>query len=601
MREFGVAAVGRVSDEESLTDMVWANAERFAEAIAFRRRVDGSWIDVTTKDFAAHVLAIAKGFIAAGVGDGDRIALLARTRYEWTLIDFAIWTVGAVTVPVYETSAPEQVAWILADSGAKAVVVETDEHRRTVEGVVDRSTEVVGVWQLDITPETPGTAAAVDELTAVGATVSDREVHERRLAVRSCDVATLVYTSGTTGRPKGVELTHRNLLAEIRADIAAFPTLMRPGNSMLVFLPLAHVFARAIALCCVYSRVTLGHLPDVRNLVSDLATFRPTFVVAVPRVFEKIYNSAKQRAHSDGKGRIFDATETLPIEYSTALSGGGPSVSLRARHAAANAVVYTRLRGVLGGRCVAAISGSAPLGEHLAHFFRGVGVPVYEGYGLTETSAAICVNTENAFRVGTVGRPVAGASVRIADDGEISVRGEMVFNGYWRNAESTADVLDDGWFRTGDLGTIDADGYLRITGRKKEIIVTAGGKNVAPAVLEDGVRRHPLVSQCVILGDRQPFIAALVTLDEDFLPRWAAKRGKSTAAANLVRDPTLRAEIQDAIDSANRMVSRAESIREFVILPHDFTEAAGELTPSMKVRRDVVAKSYADEIAAIYR
>ncbi|MDQ3405757.1 MAG: long-chain fatty acid--CoA ligase [Actinomycetota bacterium] len=581
--------------------MVWANAERFAEAIAFRRRVDGSWIDVTTKDFAAHVLAIAKGFIAAGVGDGDRIALLARTRYEWTLIDFAIWTVGAVTVPVYETSAPEQVAWILADSGAKAVVVETDEHRRTVEGVVDRSTEVVGVWQLDITPETPGTAAAVDELTAVGATVSDREVHERRLAVRSCDVATLVYTSGTTGRPKGVELTHRNLLAEIRADIAAFPTLMRPGNSMLVFLPLAHVFARAIALCCVYSRVTLGHLPDVRNLVSDLATFRPTFVVAVPRVFEKIYNSAKQRAHSDGKGRIFDATETLPIEYSTALSGGGPSVSLRARHAAANAVVYTRLRGVLGGRCVAAISGSAPLGEHLAHFFRGVGVPVYEGYGLTETSAAICVNTENAFRVGTVGRPVAGASVRIADDGEISVRGEMVFNGYWRNAESTADVLDDGWFRTGDLGTIDADGYLRITGRKKEIIVTAGGKNVAPAVLEDGVRRHPLVSQCVILGDRQPFIAALVTLDEDFLPRWAAKRGKSTAAANLVRDPTLRAEIQDAIDSANRMVSRAESIREFVILPHDFTEAAGELTPSMKVRRDVVAKSYADEIAAIYR
>ncbi|UVS77861.1 long-chain fatty acid--CoA ligase [Actinokineospora sp. UTMC 2448] len=587
MREYGVPAISTVAPDESLTDMVWANAERFADAVAFRRRVDGTWIDVTTREFAAEVLAVAKGLIAAGVRPGDRVALMSRTRYEWTLVDFAVWAAGGVTVPVYETSSAEQVAWILADSGARAVVVEDDTHRRTVESVVDRLGEVVRIWQIE-----PGHDCAIEELTALGADLPDEDAHRRRRAVGSADLATLVYTSGTTGRPKGVELTHANLLAEIRADIAAFPHLLRPGNSMLVFLPLAHVFARAIALCCVYARTTLGHLPDVKTLVADLSTFRPTFVVAVPRVFEKVYNSARQSARAAGREQVFDIAEALAVEYSQAVDRGPVPLGLRIRHALAGRLVYSRLRAVLGGRCVAAISGSAPLGEHLAHFFRGVGVPVYEGYGLTETAAAVCVNTQAAFRVGTVGRPVAGARVAIAEDGEILLRGPMVSAGYWRG-DRTGE-----WFATGDLGDLDADGYLRITGRKKELIVTAGGKNVAPAVLEDRVRRHPLVSQCLVVGDRRPFIAALVTLDPDFTTAWAAERGKSPDA--LAEDAELRAEIQTAVDEANKAVSQAESIRAFVVLPRDFTEEAGEVTPSLKLRRDTILKTYGDTIAAIY-
>ncbi|MGX7826907.1 AMP-dependent synthetase/ligase [Actinokineospora sp. 24-640] len=597
MREYGVPAIGAVAAEESLTDMVWANAERFADAVAFRRRVDGVWLDVTTGEFAAQVLAVAKGLIAAGVEPGDRVALMARTRYEWTLVDFAVWAAGGVSVPVYETSSAEQVAWVLADSGAKAVVVEDDRHRSTVRDVVERLGEAVRIWQID-----PGadTAAAVDELTALGAAVPDAEAHRRRRAVGADDLATLVYTSGTTGRPKGVELTHANLLSQIRADIAAFPHLLRPGHSMLVFLPLAHVFARAISLCCVYARTTLGHLPGTGTLVADLATFRPTFVVAVPRVFEKVYDSARRNAHATGRGQVFDLAEELAVAYSRALDSGTVPLGLRARHAVAARVVYTRLRGVLGGRCVAAISGSAPLGEHLAHFFRGVGVPVYEGYGLTETAAAVCVNTQAAFRVGTVGRPVAGAGVRVADDGEIQLTGPMVARGYWRDPAATAETFSGGWLRTGDLGELDADGYLRITGRKKEIIVTAAGKNVAPAVLEDRVRRHPLVSQCLVVGDRKPFVAALVTLDPDFLTTWAYARGKAADPTTLAEDPDLRAEVQAAVDEANTAVSRAESIRAFVVLPRDFSEAAGEVTPSLKLRRDVILKAHSDTIVSIY-
>ncbi len=588
MREYGVPAVGAVADDESLTDMVWANAERFADAVAFRRRVDGTWLDVTTREFAAQVLATAKGLIAAGVEPGDRVALLSRTRYEWTLLDFAVWAAGGVTVPVYESSSAEQLAWVLADSGARAVVVEDDGHRRTVESVVDRLGEVVRVWQI----EPGGAAPALDELAALGADVPDADAHRRRRSVGAADLATLVYTSGTTGRPKGVELTHGNLLAELRADIAAFPELLRPGNSMLVFLPLAHVFARAISLCCVYARTTLGHLPDVSTLVADLATFRPTFVVAVPRVFEKVYNSARATAVAAGRGRVFELAEDIAVRYSEALDSGAVPLGLRAKHLAASRVVYSRLRGVLGGRCVAAISGGAPLGERIAHFFRGIGVPVYEGYGLTETAAAVCVNTRSAFRVGTVGRPVAGATVRVADDGEVLLSGPMVSAGYWRGAR-TGD-----WFATGDLGAIDDDGFLRITGRKKELIVTAGGKNVAPAGLEDRVRRHPLVSQCLVVGDRRPFIAALVTLDPEFAGAWAAERGISPDA--LPEHPALRAELRGAVDEANASVSKAESIREFVVLPRDFTEEAGEVTPSLKLRRDAILKTWADTVSAIY-
>jgi long-chain acyl-CoA synthetase len=602
VREVTVQAPSSVTDEENLTDMVWANAERFGDAVSFQRHVDGTWVDLTARDFAAQVLAVAKGLIAIGIEAGDRVCLMAKTRYEWTLLDFAIWAAGGVTVPVYETSSAEQVEWIVSDSGARAVIVETPAHRSLVDGVVDRTGEVRHVWQID-GPAAGGAPGVVDELTALGGSVTDQQVHDRRHSVTADQVATIVYTSGTTGRPKGCVLTHRNLLAEVRADVGAFPEILQPGNSLLLFLPLAHVLARAIALTCVYARLTIGHTADVKNLVADLATFRPTFVVAVPRVFEKVYNGAKQKAHSEGKGRIFDAAEATAVAYSESLDHGGPGIGLRLRHLVFDRLVYSRLRAALGGRCVAAVSGGAPLGERMAHFFRGVGVPVLEGYGLTETSAAAAVNTQSALRVGTVGRPIAGTSVRIADDGEILVSGDVVFQRYWNNDAATDEALDDGWFHTGDLGSLDADGFLRITGRKKEIIVTAGGKNVSPAVLEDRLRAHPLISQCMVVGDQKPFIAVLVTLDDEFFPTWKAQHHKpeSATVADLTDDPDLLAEIQAAVDEANQAVSKAESIRKFRVLPADFTEAKGEITPSLKLRRAIVGKAYAEDIAAIYR
>jgi long-chain acyl-CoA synthetase len=601
VREFTVPATSHVSGEENLTDMVWANAERFGDAVSFQRRVDGTWVDLTARDFAAHVMAVAKGLIAMGIQRGDRVCLMSKTRYEWTLLDFAIWSAGAITVPVYETSSAEQVEWIVSDSAASAVIVETAAHRSVVDGVVDRLGQVRHVWQID-GPASSDAPGAVDELTALGAGVTDQQVHDRRKSVVADDLATIVYTSGTTGRPKGCVLTHRNLLAEVRADVNAFPEIMQPGSSLLLFLPLAHVLARALALTCVYARLTVGHTADVKNLLADLGTFRPTFVVAVPRVFEKVYNGAKQKAHSEGKGKIFDAAEATAVAYSEALDHGGPGVGLRLRHLLFDRLVYSRLKAALGGRCIAAVSGGAPLGERLAHFFRGVGVPVLEGYGLTETSAAACVNTQGALRVGTVGRPVAGTSVRIADDGEILISGDVVFQQYWNNEAATKEALDEGWFHTGDLGSLDSDGFLRITGRKKEIIVTAGGKNVSPAVLEDRLRAHPLISQCMVVGDQRPFIGALITVDEEFFPAWKAQHHKPGGAsvADLSSDPDLLAEIQAAIDDANQAVSKAEAIKKFRVLPHDFTEERGEMTPSLKLRRSIVAKAYEADIAAIY-
>jgi long-chain acyl-CoA synthetase len=601
VREFSVPATATVAAEENLTDMVWANAERFGNAVSFRRRIDGSWVDVTARDFAAQVLAVAKGLVAAGLQRGDRIGLVSKTRYEWTLLDYAIWTAGGVTVPVYETSSPAQIEWILSDSAAKAVFVETPAHRTSVDSVVDRLPEVSHIWQID-GPGADGAAGAIDELTALGAQIDDEEIHTRRKEVGADDTATLVYTSGTTGRPKGCELTHRNLLSEVRSDLAAFPQLMTAGNSMLIFLPLAHILARAIAIGCVYARTTLGHTSDVKNLVADLGSFRPTFVVAVPRVFEKVYNSAKQKAHADGKGKIFDAAEATAVAYSEAQQNGGGGVGLRLKHALFDRIVYTKLRAALGGRCIAAVSGGAPLGERLAHFFRGVGVPVFEGYGLTETSAAACVTTPDATKVGTVGKPIAGTSVRIAEDGEILLKGDVVFRSYWNNPAATSEALEDGWFHTGDIGELDDEGFLKITGRKKEIIVTAGGKNVSPAVLEDRLRAHPLISQCMVVGDQQPFIGALITIDPEFFPAWKKQNGKPDEAdvADLTTDADLVKEIQAAVDEANEAVSKAEAIKKFRILPVDFTEAGGEMTPSLKLRRSVVAETYSDDIAAIY-
>ncbi|GAA2340059.1 long-chain fatty acid--CoA ligase [Saccharopolyspora halophila] len=601
MREISAPATTKVAEDENLTDMVWANAERFGSTVSFRRRVDGTWVDVTAADFAAQVLAVAKGIIAAGLQPGERVGLMSRTRYEWTLLDFAIWSAGCVTVPIYDTSSSDQAEWILTDSGAKAVIVETEAHRAEVDKVIDRLSEVGHLWQID-GPTGGGAAGAIDELTALGNEVADSQVHERRKAVNAEDPATLIYTSGTTGRPKGCVLTHRNMLAEVRADINAFPQLTEPGNSLLMFLPLAHVLARAITVMCIYGRVTLGHTPDIKDLVNDLGSFRPTFVLAVPRVFEKVYNSAKQKAHAEGKGRIFDIAEETAVAYSRAQDSGGPGLALKAKHFVFDKLVYGKLRNALGGRCIAAVSGGAPLGERLAHFFRGVGVPVLEGYGLTETTAAAAVNVQDGFKVGTVGRPLAGTTIRIAEDGEVLIKGDVVFKEYWNNETATKESLEDGWFHTGDLGSLDEDGYLRITGRKKEIIVTAGGKNVAPAVLEDSLRSHPLISQCMVVGDQKPFIGVLITLDAEFVPSWLANNNRPAdmPMSELVEDADLRAEVQKAVEEANQNVSKAEAIKQFRILPEDFTEATGELTPSMKLKRNKVAENHAADIEAIY-
>lgn len=608
MREYTSPPGRSVESEENLADVVFSNAERFPDVVSFRRQVEGSWRDVTAREFGAQVAEVAKGLISAGIAKGDRVGLMSKTRYEWTLIDFAIWSAGAVTVPIYETSSPDQVRWILADSGATGVFVETGDHGASLNEIRSELPDLRHVWQID--PQAPESAdsaeaVAVERLSQAGGSLSDDDVRTRRRSVGADELATIVYTSGTTGRPKGVVLTHRNLLSEIRADIDAFPELMEQGSSLLTFLPLAHVLARAIALTAVAGRVTLGHTPDITNLLADLETFRPTFVVAVPRVFEKVYNSARLKAHSAGKGKIFDAAEATAVAYSEARTSGGssgPGVGLRAKHAVFDRLVYAKLRAALGGRCRAAISGGAPLSGRLAHFFSGIGIPIFEGYGLTETSAAANVNTPDAFKVGTVGKPVAGTSARIAEDGEILLKGEVVFTRYWNNEQATAESLEDGWFRTGDLGTLDDEGFLSITGRKKEIIVTAGGKNVAPSGLEDRLKAHPLISQAMVVGDQRPFIGALVTLDEEFLPGWKSRNSKpdNATAADLRDDQDLRAEIQSAIDDANRTVSHAEAIKKFMILPEDFTEAGGEITPSLKLKRNVVGENHAKDIEALY-
>ncbi|MDN5930639.1 MAG: AMP-dependent synthetase/ligase [Pseudonocardia sp.] len=592
MREYSVPATIAVGDEENLVDAVFDNASAHRADVVYRRRgADKAWSDVTAGQFAEQVAAVARGLVASGVQAGDRVALLSRTRYEWSLIDYAILAVGGVTVPIYETSSSEQISWILSDSGAVAIVVESPKHQALIDGIAGAD---LTVWQID--------AGAVDTLVAAGADTPVDEVHARRAAIRADDLATLIYTSGTTGRPKGCELTHRNLLTEVRTVSETFPELLTAGGSVLLFLPLAHVFGKVIQCGAVYTRTIVGHTADVSELLPDLAAFRPSFLLAVPRVFEKVYNGARQRAHNDGKGRIFDAAADTAIAWSKAQDTGGAGIALRAKHALFDKLVYGKLRAAVGGNAVAAVSGSAPLGARLGHFFRGVGLPILEGYGLTETSAGITINTLAAQRIGSVGRPVPGHAVRIAEDGEILLSGPIVFRGYWKNEAATADAIEDGWFHSGDIGELDDAGFLTITGRKKEIIVTAGGKNVAPAVLEDRLRAHPLVSQCMVVGDAQPFIAALVTVDAEALPGWRERNGKPAGegAADLTEDPELLAEISAAVDEANKAVSRAEQIRKFRILPVDFTEAGGEMTPTLKVKRQVVAKNFADDIAAIY-
>ncbi|TNM45095.1 long-chain fatty acid--CoA ligase [Nocardioides albidus] len=596
MREYSTPQTVEIPTTGNLTDDVVRNADEAPDAVQFSRATSGGgWEDVSCAAFLAEVSAVAKGLIAAGVEAGDRVAVISRTRYEWTLLDYAIWFAGAATVPIYESSSQEQIGWILSDSGARAVVCEDAGHRERVEAGRDALPELQHVWTLE--------DGAIATLSELGGAVSDADLETRRTSVGPADLATLIYTSGTTGRPKGCMLTHDNFQTELGVAVSELERLFdAEGASTLLFLPLAHVFARIIQVGCVKSRTRLGHSADIKNLLPQLATFRPTFILAVPRVFEKVFNTASQTATADGKGRIFDRAAETAIAYSRALEGGGRvPVRIRAQHALFSRLVYGRLRAALGGSCEFAVSGGAPLGDRLGHFYRGIGVTVLEGYGLTETTAALTVNLPDAQKVGTVGRPIPGTAVRIADDGELLFRGGQVFTGYWNNPEATAEALDaDGWFHTGDVGEVDDEGFVRITGRKKEILVTAGGKNVAPAVLEDRVRASALVSQCLVVGDGQPFIGALVTIDEEAFPAWAEQHVKQGKVADLVDDEDLRAEIQAAVDEANKAVSKAESIRKFAILPTDWTEEAGQVTPSLKLKRNVVLRECRDDIAALY-
>ena len=594
MNEIFQPALEPAATAGNLTNLVAERAWFEPERIMVSRPLGDGWQPVSARELEAEIRATAKGLIAAGVNIGDRVAIMARTRYEWTILDFAIWFAGGVTVPIYETSSAEQVDWIMTDSHSVAIIVETPQLRDLVKPVLPSFT--ANIWTM--------TENVLAQLAYLGRDVSDAEIDRRRGALNPDSLATLIYTSGTTGKPKGVQLTHGNFLAECGNVVqGAADLFMKPGGSTLLFLPVAHVFGRMVQIGSIRAGLHLAHCGDVLGrLTTDLASFKPTFVLAVPRIFEKVYNGAEAKADAAGKGAIFRKAAAVAIEYSQALDSGKISPTLRIKHALFDKLVYSKIRHGLGGRVEAAISGGAPLGERLGHFYRGAGIRVLEGYGLTETTAGATLNLTTAHRVGSVGKPIPGTTIKIADDGEVLIKGPIVMRGYWQNDAANKEVFtDDGYFRSGDLGKLDEEGFLYIVGRKKELIVTSGGKNVAPAVLEDRLRAHPLVSQCIVVGDNQPYIAALVTIDPEAIKSWIAANKKDGATvADLTKDPDLIAVIQTAVDEANKAVSRAESIRKFTIPPVDFTIAGGHLTAKLSVKRHVVKKEFAKEIADLF-
>ena len=594
MNEVTTPALVPSATAGNLTNLIAERAWFEPERITMSRPLGDGWQSVTAREIDEEVRATAKGLIAAGIQIGDRVAIMARTRYEWTILDFAIWYAGAVVVPIYDTSSAEQIDWILNDSSTVGIIVETPALRELVQTVQPAHTKHVWVMTEDV----------LTVLRNAGAQVSDDEIERRRAALGPDTLATLIYTSGTTGKPKGVSLTHGNFLAECGNVVqGASDLFLKPGGSTLLFLPVAHVFGRMVQIGAINSGLHLAHCSDpLGRLPIDLASFKPTFVLAVPRIFEKIYNGAEARAEAAGKGKIFRKAADVAIAYSEALDKKRISPVLKLKHGLFDKLVYSKIRAGMGGRVEAAISGGAPLGVRLGHFYRGAGVTILEGYGLTETTAGATLNLTGAHRVGSVGRPIPGTSIKIAEDGEVLIRGAIVMRGYWQNDAANAEAFDSqGWFQTGDLGKLDDEGFLYIVGRKKELIVTAGGKNVAPAVLEDRLRAHPLVSQCLVVGDNQPFIAALVTIDQDSLKGWVTNHKKEGASmADLANDPDLIAVIQTAVDDANKAVSKAESIRKFTILTTDFTIAGGHLTQKLSIKRHVVAKEFAKEIDQLF-
>lgn len=594
MREYGARSRFTIGADESIVHTVFEHARRSPQRVLFSRPIADEWVDVTAAEFADLVTGVAKGLVASGVAPGDRVVLLSATRFEWTLFDFAIWAAGAVSVPIYDSSSPEQVQWIVEDSGAVLAIVERAQHAA---GFVDAGPDLTRVLQIE--------DRAVEKLIAEGAGLADDVVRQRIAGVSADDLASLVYTSGTTGRPKGCILTHRNFLSEVRGIlVASIGEVARPGNRMLTFLPLAHVLARAVSLAMFEAGGIQAHWSNFGTVAEQFERFRPNVILGVPRVFEKVRDSA---AHTASKGgplarAVFAFAESTAIEYSESLDAGGPSFLLKTRHALADRLVFRKLRAAMGDQCWWAISGGGALMPRLGHFFRGAGIPIFEGYGLTESTAAHCVNVPGEQKIGTVGRPMSGNSVRIAADGEIELAGGVVFGGYWRNEEATADVFDDGWMRTGDLGELDDDGYLILTGRKKDLLVTAGGKNVSPGPLEDRLRSNALISQAVVVGDGRPFIGALLTLDPEPFENWKASNGKPASAtvADLADDSDLRGALQAVVDDANATVSHAEAIKRFAVLPHDLTEESGELTATLKIKRNVVSERFAAQIASIY-
>jgi long-chain acyl-CoA synthetase len=590
-----------------LADVVFEYAHEDPSRIALGRKgPDGRWRDVTAAEFRDEVLALAKGLLSQGVRFGDRVAIMCPTRYEWTLFDFALWSIGAEVVPVYPTSSAEQVCWMLHDAQVSAAMVEHEDHAMTIATVIDRLPRLRRLWQLD--------AGAVQELYDAGAHLDDDTVHRHRQAVTPDSVATVIYTSGTTGRPKGCVLTHGNMMFETDTVIRRWEPVFhsRRGDeaSTLLFLPLAHVFGRMVEVAAIRGRVRFGHQPQLSAaaLLPDLAAFRPTFFLAVPYIFEKVFNAARRKAEKEGRAGPFEKAVDVAVKYADAVEakawgiGPGPTAGLRMQHQFFDKLVYAKIRAAMGGRVRHAMSGGSAMDRRLGLFFAGAGVQIYEGYGLTESTAAATANPPERTRYGTVGQAIPGMSVHIAEDGEVWLRGDNVFQGYLNNEKATDEALHDGWLATGDLGTLDEDGYLTITGRKKEILVTSGGKSVSPGPLEERVRDHPLVAQCLVVGNDRPYVAALVTLDQEAVEHWLQMRGKQRLdPARLVRDPDLETEVRRAVVAANTQVSRAEQIRTFRILAHQFTEEHGLLTPSLKLKRRAIENAYGVEVEALYR
>ena len=595
MKTFDVPAHVLSDENDNITDLLAERVRRTPNLALFSiQDASGTWRDVTAKEFETEVIALAKGMMQQGIKAGDAVAIMAHTSYSWTLIDFALWYCGAVGVAIYETSAPAQMEWILSNSESVGLWVESADQEVRFDQIKQNTPTVKRVWRID--------RGDIAQVSQTGETVSDSDLQARRRSAKLADLSTLIYTSGTTGQPKGCELTHRGFVELSRNAVIELPQVLYEGASTLLFLPLAHVFARFISVIAIHAGVKVGHQPDAKNIAPAMQSFHPNWLLAVPRVFEKVYSSAEQRAEAGGKGKIFRRAADVAIAWSRANEAGKIGFGLALQHKLFDVLVYKKLREAMGGRVQYAVSGGGPLGERLAHFFRAIGLTVLEGYGMTETTAPATIGRVGAARIGKVGFPLPGTGVAIADDGEILMRGFNILRGYWKNEKATKETIIDGWLHSGDIGELDDDGYLKITGRKKELIITAGGKNVAPAPLEDPLRANPLISQAVVLGDNQPFIAALISLDAEMLPIWLANNGGNTgmSVADASKSPIIIKEVQRAIDEVNKNVSQAESIRKFAIISSELTEDSGHITPSLKIKRAQVMKDFAPVIDDLY-